>query len=462
MSAPKIAIVGRPNVGKSALFNRISGKRISIVDEAEGVTRDRLYAHCDLFGSNFTLIDTGGIDPHSSALFNAEVKEQAEKAIEEADGVIFVVDRTTGPTALDQEIARLLQKQHKPICVAINKVDTIDQELSIHEFYSLALPHLFPVSATHGRGIGDLFEFLFEHLPEAPPEEEGRTKVAIVGRPNVGKSTFLNSLIQDSRCIVSPIPGTTRDSIDIQFGPYTLIDTAGIRRKNAEHEAIDKFAAIRTERAIERADICILIVDAREGITTQDKKIANSIEEAGKGCIVLLNKWDLVSGHRMEHALQAIDLEANFLRHCPKVIISAKTGRNVDKVFEEVQLVEEERKKRVPTSQLNKFLEEALQLTPPPMIRGKRLRIYYMTQVDVAPPRFLLFLNYHDLLAPHYIQYLYNRFRETFSYAGNPVLFQLKQKTKAKGRGETPDLLVTAHRSASQEENFAVYAEDWV
>jgi GTPase len=448
MTQPKIAIIGRPNVGKSALFNRICRKRIAIVDEAEGVTRDRLYAQAELFGRDFEVIDTGGIDARSVALFNAEVKEQAEIAIEEADGLILVVDGQIGPTDLDVELARVVLRTDKPIILAVNKVDTEVQESFIHAFYGLGVENVVGVSASQGRQVAELLQNLFERIPEGGEEGvDPTTRLAIIGRPNVGKSTLVNAFLDEKRCIVSPIAGTTRDSIDTRLTwnekDYTLIDTAGIRRKKSEHEVVDKFAAIRTERALERADICVLMIDCEEGITTQDKRIATEIEEAGKGCVVFFNKWDTIKEQRMEHWLRDVRELLPFLGYCPVIFGSAKTGRNIESILEQVAIVEEERNTRITTGQLNKFLVAAMQRNHPPMLQGKRLRIYYMTQVGTAPPRFLLFVNYPKLMSPTYQRYLMNQFRETFPFTGNPLTFQLKQRER-KSSPRTRDLLQEA------------------
>lgn len=434
---PKLAIVGRPNVGKSALFNRICKQKIAIVDEAEGVTRDRLYADSDLFGFHFEVIDTGGINPRSKVAFNEEIKRQAEIAIEEADTIIQVVDGHAGVTDLDKEVAKILLQTQKPVCLAVNKIDNLSQTPLMHQFYSLGISRLIPVSAAQGWQIAELLEAAFENVSLQAAENEDNPnaiKVAVVGRPNVGKSSLVNYVLDEERCIVSPIPGTTRDSIDISFSLeeqlYTFIDTAGIRRKRAEHEVVDKFAAIRTERAIERADLCLLMLDVQEGMTAQDKKIANRIEEAGKGCIILFNKWDLVKGFRMEHVLKSIEEEVPFLKHCPKLFISAKGGRNVEKIFPLIHEVYQNSLKRITTHQLNKFIVSALQRNHPPMIMGKRLRIYYMAQVDIQPPKFILFVNYPNLMIESYKKYLYNQFRDVYAFTGVPIQIYLKGKEK--------------------------------
>jgi len=435
---PKLAIVGRPNVGKSALFNRICQKKIAIVDEAEGITRDRLYAKADVFGLEFEVIDTGGIDPRSKALFNDQVKQQAEIAIEEADTIVMVVDALVGITVLDQELAKILLRTKKPLVLAVNKVDDYSKSHLLNQFYSLGISEMVTVSAAQGWQIAELLEAAFKNFKKdenAQPADEA-IKVSIVGRPNVGKSSLINYLLDDNRCIVSPVPGTTRDSVDVKVihdgTEYTFIDTAGIRRKHAEHEVVDKFAAIRTERAIERSDICILMLDATQGMTTQEKKIANTIEEAGKGCIILFNKWDLVKGYRMEHCLKGVDEDASFLKHCPKVFMSVLTGRNVENIFPLIKQVSEDSKKRITTHQLNKFVGSALQRNHPPMIMGKRLRIYYMAQVGTEPPKFVLFVNYANLMMESYKKYLYNQFREEYGFLGVPITLHLKGKSPRK------------------------------
>lgn len=437
----KIAIVGRPNVGKSALFNRLCGKRIAIVDEAEGVTRDRLYASAELFGREFEIIDTGGIDPRSEALFNEEIRRQAEIAIEEADSLIMVVDAQVGITALDKEVSKLLLRTEKPLCLAVNKIDDQHQSQRLHEFYGLGIEKMVGISATHGFQIAELLEAATVRLPEEDEvsEEEDRLKIAILGRPNVGKSTLLNALLDEDRCCVSDIPGTTRDSVDVHIEvegkKFTLIDTAGIRRKTAEHDVIEKFAAIRTQRAIERADVCLLILDSMLGMEAQDKKIANMIEEAGKGCIILFNKWDLSHGFRMEHCQRDVEENVPFLKHCPKIFISAKSGRNLDKIFTQVEEVAKYLEYRVTTHQLNKFLEASMQKNHPAMIGGKRLRIYYMAQVGVKPPMFVFFVNYPNLLTDTYKKYLYNQFREEYSFTGCPLVMNIKKRSQR----ERPD-----------------------
>lgn len=444
---PKIAIVGRPNVGKSALFNCICKKRISIVDEAEGITRDRIYATVEFFGKTIEIIDTGGIDPRSSIPFNEQIKQQAEIAIKEADAIIMVVDGQADITLLDEELARFLLRTKKPLALAVNKIDDFDDVAFSAAFHRLGIAPLIAVSATQRWHIAELLEGVTAPLFSADPEKNGEeaaaaqdqaetVRLAIVGRTNVGKSSLINFILKEERCIASPIPGTTRDSVDIPFlwegSSFNLIDTAGIRRKGSEHEVVDKFAAIRTEEAIANADVCALMVDSQQGITAQEKKIARNIEDAGKGCIVIFNKWDLVQGHRMEHCLKSVEEEIPFLNHCPKIFISALTGRNVEQLFPLAIEVYHAARSHITTGQLNRFIELALQKNHPPMIGGKRLRIYYLTQVGTEPPQFSLFCNYPYLMLDSYKKYLVNQFRKTFGFVGVPVRLYLKGKKRQK------------------------------
>jgi GTP-binding protein len=431
---PKIALVGRPNVGKSALFNRICQKRISIVDEQEGITRDRLYAKTDLFGRPFLLIDTGGIDFSGKIPFAELVKKQAEIAIAEADAVILVVDGQVGVTPYDEEVAKKLRKSKKPVFVAVNKVDRRGVDEMIHPFYTLGIKEVFGVSALQGLNIAEMLESALRNISPRVEVEvpEDAIKVAIVGRPNVGKSTLLNCLLQEERAIVSPIAGTTRDAVDIIFEhdgqKYVLIDTAGIRRKKAEKEVVDKFAAIRTQEAIERADVCLLVLDSFEGFTTQERSIASDIEKLGKSCVLLFNKWDLMENLRMEHAMRGVREAAPFLKHCPTVFMSATEKRNLDKIFPLVKEVFAARGARIGTGALNQFIEKCLQKYHPPVVVGKRLRIYYLTQVETHPPKFVLFVNQPHLMVETYRKYLVNSLREAFPFPGCPLIFELRGK----------------------------------
>jgi GTPase len=433
---PKLALVGRPNVGKSALFNRLCGKKISIVDDVEGTTRDRIYGTADFFGRTIDVIDTGGIAMDKELPFQEGIQRQAELALIEADTIVMVVDGKCGVTPADLEVARLLQTQGKPVVVAVNKVDHIDQSEAAFDFYRLGFEHVMPISALHGFQVAELLETAFrEHsFTDAEADDDASIKVAIVGRPNVGKSTILNYLLGEERSVVSPVAGTTRDAIDakleIDGTPITLIDTAGIRKKKSEKESVDKFAAIRTERAIERSDICLLVMDAEVGMTAQDKKIASLIEEAGKGCILIFNKWDLVKGYRMEHCLQSLKTDTSFLSHCPTLFTSATTGRNLSRLVGEIQNVRTFQQQRITTGQLNKFLERAIQTYHPPMIQGKRLRIYYMAHVETAPPTFVLFVNYPKLMLDTYRRFLVHQFRQTYHFTGSPLVFLLRARSR--------------------------------
>lgn len=445
---PKIALVGRPNVGKSALFNRICQKRVTIVDEQEGITRDRIYAEADCFGQPFILIDTGGIDPLSDHLpFNRQIRAQAELAIQEADAVILVVDATVGPIPLDLEVARMLLKAKKPTILAVNKIDHSQQANQIHAFHNLGISEIMAVSAVQGFQIAELMQAALRFFPKTEEEEPLETppppktiRIAIAGRPNVGKSTLLNQILGEERAIVSPTAGTTRDSIDVEISidgqNYLLIDTAGIRRKKSEKEVVDKFAAIRTEEALERCDVCLLVLDSYEGITAQEKKIAGMIEELGKSCILLFNKWDLVKELKMEHALRGVREAVPFLTHCPTLFISAAQNRNLNKIFPAIQEAWHDRHKRIGTGMLNKFIESCLQKYHPPLITGKRLRIYYMTQVQTDPPKFVVFVNKPDLMIDTYKKYLINQFRETYRFSGCPLFFELRGKEKAETETE--------------------------
>ncbi|GAB5412218.1 MAG: ribosome biogenesis GTPase Der [Chlamydiales bacterium] len=435
MKKPKIALVGRPNVGKSSLFNRICKKRSSIVDEMEGVTRDRLYGESEIFGQEFILIDTGGIDLEEKIPFWEEVRGQAEHAIHEADAIILVVDGKVGITKADEEIARKLRSSTKPLILAINKVDNEKMEKVLHDFYNLGIEKMLTVSATQGSNIAELLELAIENAEGEEETFDPSIKVAIIGRPNVGKSTLLNYLLGAARSVVSDIAGTTRDAIDahVEFGDkqYLFIDTAGLRRKHKEPDAVDKFARIRTMKAIERADICLFMIDGPDGLTTQEKHYLNEIEKQGKGALLFFNKWDLISGHRMEHCEQAIRQMVPSLSYAPMIFGSAKEGRNLDKIFTQLEKIYEALTARITTGQLNSFLEKTMQLVHPPMIKGKRLRVYYMTQVKSLPPHFILFVNHTDRMTRAYEKYLLNSFRKQFSFTGAPIRWNLCKKKKA-------------------------------
>lgn len=440
MSLKKVAIVGRPNVGKSQLFNAIVKKRISIVDEDEGTTRDRIYARGEFFGYPFELIDTGGIDVRSKADFVKEIKQQAEIAIQEADSIIMVVDGRLDLQLLDEEVAKILHQSEKPITLAVNKLDHDTSERMIAPFRALGFTNVVPISAIHTLHIAELLdaalrEFDKTEIAEAAP---GLFKIAIVGRPNVGKSHLLNTLIGEERSVVSPIAGTTRDAIDtvvkFQDQEYVFIDTAGIRRSAKEKEVVEKFAAIRTREALERCDLALMVIDAGMGLTAEEKKIIRQVEDAGKACILLINKWDLAKGFRMEHAFKALDLQEPFFEHVPKLIISAKTGRNIEKIFPAIASIRAAYEKRITTGTLNKCLVKAMQLYHPPFIGGKRLRVYYLAQIDTKPPRFVLFVNSPLLMDQGYKKYLINQIRDTFDFQGVPLILELRGKLQNRRR----------------------------
>lgn len=448
-SIKTIALVGRPNVGKSSLFNRLASRRLAITDRAEGTTRDRLFTEIELFGRRVELIDTGGIAARGSEdPFAAEIEEAALAAIDEADGLVLVVDGETGPLKEDLALARRLQKMNKPLALAVNKIDAKSKEPLIHAFYRLDIDLMEGVSALHSRGIADLLEDLLKIIPEGTAKKtpEISSTTAIIGSPNVGKSTLINTLLNQKRCAVSPIAGTTRDSVDLDITfnekSYHLIDTAGVRRKTSEKIVVDKFAAIRTERAISRSDLCLVVVDALRGLCAQEKKLLTHIEKEGKSCIILLNKWDQIHGERQEHALRALKESTPSIEHCPIIVISALTGRGTEKIFPAIDAALESRQQRVTTGELNRFFESALSRNAPAMIQGKRLRIYYATQVSSSPPTFTLFVNYPKLLMHSYKRYLTHQLREAFDFSGSPIRIFLKGK-KAEDRTKKPEAFRT-------------------
>ncbi|MCH9631226.1 MAG: GTPase Der [Chlamydiia bacterium] len=431
----KIALVGRPNVGKSALFNRIIKRRSAIVEDIEGITRDRLYAKAELFGKEFEVIDTGGLEQDKTTPFYDEVRAQTLLAIEEADSIVLVVDSKVGVTTLDEEVAKLLHRTKKPVCVAVNKVDNFHGYVE-YPYYSLGIEKVVPVSALQGNQVVELLEAaLVTYDPKIHTmETDPAIRVAIIGRPNVGKSTLLNEILGDNRVAVSKKAGTTRDSIDARITvddkPYVFIDTAGIRKKKSESEVVEKFAFMRTQKAIERADVCVLLFDATEGLTAEEKKILRTVELLGKSCLLLANKWDLMKNTRMEHCSLSLRTDCSFSQNLPLVFISAKTGRNLDKVFSEIQKIYDAQTREISTPELNKFMEKTLQMVHPPMIKGKRLRIYYLTQINKAPLVFKLFINKKELMTLSYKRYILNQFREHFAIKGCPVILRLQGKAK--------------------------------
>jgi GTPase len=441
----KIALVGRPNVGKSALFNAICKRKAAIVDELEGVTRDRLYSRADFFGYPFEIIDTGGLVVHSDHDFIKEIRRQTDQAISEADAIILVVDGKVGPQVLDEEVAKLLHKTKKPLTLAVNKIDSRDGCDMLCDFFHLGIPSIIGVSATHSFHIVELLEKALAPFDKTiKPENDTPifAKVAICGRPNVGKSTLFNTLCGTERALVSPIAGTTRDAIDMKVEKdgeqFLFIDTAGIRRRSKEKEVVGRSALLRTELAIERSDVSLLVIDAMQGMTGEEKKIARMIEKYEKGAALLFNKWDLNKGFRMEHCIQALEKEIPYFHHVPKLFLSAKTGRNVDKIFPIIREVASSYERRISTHKLNKSLIDAIQKNHPPAIGSKRLRIYYLTQIGVRPPHFVLFINSKELFDSSYKKYLINHLREDFGFTGVPLILHLREKEEKKERHQAP------------------------
>lgn len=432
MAKPIVAIVGRPNVGKSTLFNRIAGERISIVEDTPGVTRDRIYADAEWLDHHFTLIDTGGLEPDSDDMMIKHMYSQAEIAISSADVILFVVDVRTGMTDMDMQVANILRKADKPVVLAVNKVDDLAKYgMQVYEFYSLGLGDPFGVSGGQMIGLGDLLDEVVKHFPADKDDsaEDDAIKVAIIGKPNVGKSSLVNRILGENRVIVSDVAGTTRDAIDSEYElngqKYVFIDTAGMRRKAKIKESIEKYSIIRAVAAVERADVCILMINAVEGITEQDTKVAGIAHEAGKAVIIAVNKWDLIEkdNHTMNKFLKDIDTEFKYLSYAPRIFISAATGQRVTKLFELITIVSENNSRRIATGMLNDVLIEAMAMNQPPAEKGKQLRIYYMTQVSVKPPTFVLFVNDTELLHFSYKRYLENQLRDAFGFVGTPIHF---------------------------------------
>ncbi len=437
MAKPIVAIIGRPNVGKSTFFNYIVGKRISIVEDTPGVTRDRVYAEANWRGRDFTLIDTGGIEPDSDDIILSQMRRQADMAIEIADVIIFLTNIKQGVTAADKDIALMLKKSKKPIVLVCNKSDTfgkIPDEL--YEFYNLGLGEPFAVSAVNAKGIGDVLDAIYEKLPKQVEKEEEKDiiKVAIIGKPNVGKSSLVNKILGEDRMIVSDIAGTTRDAIDSEFenefGKYVLIDTAGIRRKSKVNDNLEKYSVMRSLLAIERADVCILLLDAKEGLSAQDAKIAGEAHEAGKGIIIVVNKWDEIEkdNNTIENYKKEVYDKLSYLSHAPIIFISAKTGQRVNKLFEIINMVASQNALRVSTSVLNEVLSEAVTIVQPPTDKGKRLKIFYMTQASTKPPTFVVFVNDKDLFHFSYERYLLNQIRKEFGLTGTPVRMIVRER----------------------------------
>ena len=435
MSKPLVAVVGRPNVGKSTFFNKVVGKRVSIVEDTPGVTRDRIYAEAEWSGVHFALIDTGGIEPDSKDIILSQMREQAEVAMDTSDVILFMTDGKDGVTASDREVASMLMRTGKQVVLAVNKVDTAKVPEDFYDFYELGLGEPIPISAANMLNLGDLLDRIVESFPEgAGTEEEDSIKLAMIGKPNVGKSSLINKLLGENRVIVSPIAGTTRDSIDTPFEKdgekYLLIDTAGIRRKSKVNENIEKFSVIRAVAAIERCDVCLLMIDAQEGITEQDKKIAGIAHEAGKGIVVVVNKWDLIEKetNTMNEFRKHIARELTFMSYAPVVFISVLTGQRVNNVIKMAKYVAENRAMRVPTGRLNNLISDAIMMKQPPSDKGRRLKIYYVTQVGVKPPLFSFKVNSRPLMHFSYARYMENKIREAFGFEGTSIKFVFREK----------------------------------
>ena len=438
MAKPLVAIVGRPNVGKSMLFNKLTGHRTSIVEDTPGVTRDRIYGDCEWCGRTFSLVDTGGIEPGTENDMLKFMRRQAEIGIELADAIVMVVDVRSGVTAADQDVATMLRKSNKPIALAVNKCDSIGLvNPDVFEFYSLGIGDLFETSAVHGHGTGDLLDWVLENIPEDDSEEEDSDiiKVAIVGKPNVGKSSLLNRILGEERVIVSNVAGTTRDAIDSYFenetGKYCFIDTAGMRRKSKVDDAIEKYSNMRSINAIERADVCLILIDANDGVTEQDTKIAGLVHEAGKAAIIVVNKWDAVENketNTMRDMEAAVRDGLSYMTYAPVHFLSALTGSRVDKLYQMIQDVHAQNTMRITTGALNSVLADATARVQPPTDKGRRLKIYYMTQASSKPPHFVIFCNDARLFHFSYQRYLENQIREVFGLQGTPVRITIRQK----------------------------------
>ena len=439
MGKPVVAVVGRPNVGKSTFFNYLAGSRISIVEDTPGVTRDRIYTEIEWRSKKFTLIDTGGIEPYSEDIIMQQMKRQAEIAIETADVILFMVDAKDGMTATDKEVATMLRKSQKPVVLCVNKVDRVgDPPPDVYEFYNLGMGDMQIISSVHGLGMGDLLDAIFEHFPEDidTEEDEDVIKVAVVGKPNAGKSSLINSILGENRVIVSNIPGTTRDAIDTHVEKdgqkYTFIDTAGIRKRSKINETIEKYSTIRSWTAIERADVCLIMIDAEDGITEQDTKIAGYAHQQGKASIIVINKWDLVEKQTgtLEEYRKVVHEKLGFMTYAPVLFISAKTGQRVNKIYELIKFVADQAAFRISTGMLNDLVNEAVAMVQPPSDKGKRLKIYYMTQIGIKPPVFVVFVNDLELFHYSYERYLENQLRKNFGFEGTPIKFIHRQREK--------------------------------
>ncbi len=436
MGKPIVAIVGRPNVGKSTLFNKLAGKRISIVEDTPGVTRDRVYAEADWLRYNFTIIDTGGIEPENEDIIISQMRRQAQIAIETADVIIFIVDGKEGLTPADQEVAQMLRKSKKPVVLVVNKVDSLKEEDNAFEFYNLGIGEPITISASQGLGLGDMLDRVVENFKDSynENEEEEYIKLAFVGKPNVGKSSLINKLLGEERVIVSDIPGTTRDAIDssleTDLGKFTLIDTAGLRRKSKVKEEIERYSVIRTYAAIERADVCILMLDATQGISDQDEKIIGYAHEMNKAILVIVNKWDLIEKETttMDQFKNKLKASLSFMQYAEYLFISAKTGQRVHKVLEMVKKCYDNYSKRIKTGVLNEVISNALMMKEPPVVGLKRLKVYYVTQIGTKPPTFVFFVNDPGCLHFSYERYLENKLRESFDFSGTGIKLEFRER----------------------------------
>ena len=446
MARPVVAIVGRPNVGKSTLFNKLIGKRLSIVDDTPGVTRDRIYGDCEWLGRHMLLVDTGGIEPYSNDIILSQMRRQAQLAIDSADVIILVTDLRSGVVATDEEVAAMLQKSGKPIVLCVNKCDTIGEvPPEFYEFYNLGLGDPIAVSSVHGHGTGDLLDTVLAYLPdEADDEDESDTvRVAVIGKPNVGKSSLINAISGEERAIVSNIAGTTRDATDTlvenKFGSFVFIDTAGLRRKNKVEDQIEKYSVLRARMAVERADVCVIMIDATEGFTEQDSKVAGIAHELGKACIIAVNKWDAVEkdGHTMDKERKKLMNDFSFMSYAPIIFISAKTGQRLDRLFELIRFVDSQNAMRISTGKLNEVLADATLRVQPPTDKGRRLKIYYMTQASTRPPTFVCFVNSKDLFHYSYQRYIDNRIREVFGLEGTPTRYIIRERQGRNGKKDT-------------------------
>lgn len=442
MSKPIVAIVGRPNVGKSTLFNKIAGKRLSIVEDTPGVTRDRIFFDTDWRGLSFTVVDTGGIEPHSSDIILSQMRRQAELAIDSADVIVFLTDIKSGMTATDQEIAQMLLKSKKEVILAVNKIDRPgDPPAELYEFYNLGLGDPMPISGTHGMGVGDLLDEIYEKLKNVVTEQEDTDaiKVAVIGKPNVGKSSLINRILGEERLIVSNIPGTTRDAVDAlkenQYGKFIFIDTAGIRRKSKVDDVIERYSVVRSYMAVDRADVVLMMVDAEVGLTEQDTKIFGYAHDEGKASIIVVNKWDAVEKDEktMNEMKAKLAEDLKFLSYAPTVFISAKTGQRVEKLYQMIVDAAQQHARRVPTGILNDVLADCVARVQPPSDKGKRLKLLYMTQVSTCPPTFVVFTNDVELFHFSYQRYIENQLRETFGFVGTPIRIIPREKGKDDG-----------------------------